>query len=90
MVFKVDMKIQGKMSFRGAAAVALVRSTFEEFPFHKIHVYLYKMYAEYRIYVLKMQDMTVVQWKSQSHLNTPGQAPQSSVCEILHLCCFLH
>ena len=23
------------------------------------------MYAEYRTYILKMQDMTVVQWKSQ-------------------------
>ena len=31
------------------------------------------MYAEFacRTYILKMQNMTVVQWKSQSHLNTP-------------------
>ena len=41
------------------------------------------MHAEYRTYILKMQDMTVVQWKSQSHLNTQDQRPpQSSVYEI--------
>ena len=33
------------------------------------------MYTEYRTYILKMQDMTAVQWKSQSHLNTPGPEP---------------
>ena len=41
------------------------------------------MYAEFvcRTYILKMQDMIVVQWKSQSHLNTSSR-PQSSIYKI--------
>ena len=51
------------------------------------------MYAEFvcRTYILKKPDMTVVQWKSHSHLNTPSSVPllravSTRFASVWHLC----